>query len=227
MAIWNGICINPRPRTEPEAVRSAIQLLQGLPSSVIGDVMGGRLSGTAGLSPVNRSAVSLCGFAQTVRVRAGDNLLIHKALELLEPFDVLVVDGEGDVTRALVGEIMMTTAQVRGAAGFVIDGAVRDLDAFEAQAFPCWSRGVSLRGPYKEGPGSINVAVTVGGMLVNPGDILVGDSDGVIAVPILLAAEVAAKAQEKIRGEQETLAAIRAGTYSGAWVDAILKQKGF
>jgi regulator of RNase E activity RraA len=104
---------------------------------------------------------------------------------------------------------------------------VRDIDAFEALGFPCWARGISLRGPYKEGPGSINAPVTVGGMLVNPGDIMVGDSDGLVAVPASLAVETAAKAQEKIRTEQATLAAIRAGTYSSAWVDTILKQKGF
>lgn len=204
----------------------SIQLLQGIPSSIISDVMGGRLVGTTGLHPINRSVVSMCGNAVTVRVRAGDNLLIHKALEMLKAGDVLVVDGEADVTRALVGEIMMTTAHVRGAIGFVIDGAIRDADAFESLGFPCWARGISLRGPYKEGPGTINVPVTVGGMLVNPGDIMVGDSDGVVAVPAKLASEVAAKAAEKIRVEQETLLAIRAGTYSGAWVDAILKQKG-
>jgi regulator of RNase E activity RraA len=223
MSIWNGIEIHPRTLTDA----ASVQQLAGLPSSVIGDVMGGRLVGTTGLFPINRSIVSVCGSALTVRVRAGDNLLIHKALEMLQTGDVLVVDGEADVTRALVGEIMLTTAQVRGTVGFVIDGAIRDVDAFEALAFPCWARGVSLRGPYKEGPGSINVPITVGGMLVNPGDIMVGDSDGLVAVPRSLAAEVAAKAREKVRTEQETLAAIRAGTYSGAWVDDILKQKGF
>ncbi len=223
MSIWNGIEIHPRV----EANAAAIQLLQDIPSSIISDIMGGRLVGTTGLRPINRSVVSVCGNAVTVRVRAGDNLLIHKALEMLQVGDVLVVDGEADVTRALVGEIMMTTAHVRGAIGFVIDGAVRDIDAFETIGFPCWARGVSLRGPYKEGPGNINIPVTVGGMLVNAGDIVVGDSDGLVAIPVKLAAEVAAKAHEKIRVEQETLAAIRAGTYSGAWVDAILKQKGF
>jgi regulator of RNase E activity RraA len=223
MSIWNGIEIHPRM----QAPTASVELLRGLPSSIIGDIMGGRLVGTTGLRPVNRSVVSVCGQALTVRVRAGDNLLIHKALDMLEAGDVLVVDGEADVTRALVGEIMLTTAQVRGAVGFVIDGAVRDIDAFEALGFPCWARGISLRGPYKEGPGSINAPVTVGGMLVNPGDIMVGDSDGLVAVPASLAVETAAKAQEKIRTEQATLAAIRAGTYSSAWVDAILKQKGF
>jgi regulator of RNase E activity RraA len=207
------------------AFSAGISALQGLPSSVIGDVMG-RLVGTTGLHPVNRSPVAVCGNAVTVRVRAGDNLLIHKALDMLAPGDVLVVDGEGDVTRALVGEIMMTSAKVRGAVGFVMDGAVRDIDAFEVHKFPCWSRGVSLRGPYKDGPGSINVPIVVGGMLVNPGDILVGDADGVVAVPVALALHIAAEAKAKVAQEQATIRDILNGSYSSAWVDAALKQKG-
>lgn len=222
MTVFNGFDIRPRVPQCP----GAVDALRGLPTSVIGDVLGGRMIGTTGLRQVNRSAIGVCGNAFTVYVRAGDNLLIHKALDLLEPGDVLVVDGEGDVSRALVGEIMITAAQVRGAVAFVIDGAVRDAEAFEEQGFPCWSRGVSLRGPYKEGPGSINVPVNVGGMAVSPGNVIVGDADGVIAVPAALAAEAAAKARDKVRQEQETIAAIRDGTYSSAWVDAALRAKG-
>ncbi|MFL6691341.1 MAG: RraA family protein [Ramlibacter sp.] len=221
MSIFNGIDI--RPRVAGEA--AGIDALRGLPTSVIGDVMGGRIVGTTALRPVNRSPVTVCGNAFTVRVRAGDNLLIHKALDLLAAGDVLVVDSEGDISRALVGEIMMTSARVRGAAGFVMDGAVRDVEAFEQHRFPCWARGVSLRGPYKDGPGSINVPVTIGGMVVNPGDVIVGDSDGVVAVPAGLAMEVARKARDKVAHESQTIAAILAGTYSSAWVDAALKQK--
>jgi regulator of RNase E activity RraA len=220
---FNGIEILPRIGGD----RTRIDALRGLPTSVIGDVMGGRIVGTTALRPINRSPISACGNAVTVRVRAGDNLLIHKALDLLQPGDVLVVDSEGDVSRALVGEIMMTSARVRGAVGFVMDGAVRDAEAFEEHRFPCWARGVSLRGPYKDGPGSINVPVSVGGMLVNPGDVVVGDSDGVVAVPSALAVEVAAKAREKVEVEQATIAAIKDGTYSSAWVDAALKAKGY
>ncbi len=217
----NGITISPR--VDPFA--PGIQALGGIASSIVGDVMG-RLSGTTGLRPVNRSTVAVCGNAFTVRVRAGDNLLIHRALEMLEPGDVLVVDGEGDVTRALVGEIMMTSARVAGALGFVIDGAVRDVDAFEQHRFPCWSRGVSLRGPYKDGPGSINEPVTVGGMLVHPGDVIVGDGDGVVAVRPAEAMDVAKAAREKLAQEQATIQAILDGKYSSAWVHTALKQKG-
>lgn len=220
MSIFNGIEIGARVAADS----AGIEALRGLPTSVIGDVMG-RLVGTTALRPVNRSPATACGNAVTVRVRAGDNLLIHKALDLLQPGDFLVVDGEGDISRALVGEIMMTSARVRGAVGFVMDGAIRDVDAFEEHRFPCWARGVSLRGPYKDGPGSINVPVTVGAMLVHPGDIVVGDSDGLVAVAPAAAQQVAAKARAKVAQERETIAAILAGTYSSAWVDAALKQK--
>lgn len=221
MSILNGILIQPRVGGDT----ACIEALRGLPTSVIGDVMGGRLIGTTALRPINRSLVSTCGTAFTVRVRAGDNLLIHKALDMLEAGDVLVVDGEGDTSRALVGEIMMTSAKVRGAVAFVMDGAIRDADAFEANQFPCWARGLSLRGPYKDGPGSINVPVTIGGMLVHPGDIIVGDGDGIIAVPSHLAEQVATLAHAKVAHEQETIASILDGTYSSAWVDAALQQK--
>lgn len=222
MTMMNGIFIQHRVSADAHAIES----LRGLPTSVIGDVMGGRLIGTTALRPVNRSPVAACGNAFTVRVRGGDNLLIHKALDLLEPGDILVVDGEGDTSRALVGEIMMTSALMRGAVAFVMDGAIRDVDAFEEHRFPCWSRGISLRGPYKDGPGSINVPVSVGGMLVHPGDVVVGDSDGVIAVPRDLALQVADLSNAKIRHEKETIAAIKTGTYSSDWVEAALQNKG-
>ena len=217
----NGFSIYPR--TAP--FQPGIDALRGIASSIVGDAMG-RLVGTTGLTQVNKTPAQVCGNAFTVQVRAGDNLLIHKALDMLQPGDVLLVDGEGDVSRALVGEIMMNSAIQHGAIGFVIDGAVRDVTAFEDYKFACWARGVSLRGPYKDGPGAINVSITVGGMLVNPGDIVLGDADGVVTVPPALALQVAQAAKEKELAESKMIADIRAGTYSSAWVDAILKQKG-
>lgn len=217
----NGITIAERVA----GFAAGIDALRGVPSSVIGDVMG-RLTGTTALRPVHRSPLAVCGNAVTVRVRAGDNLLIHRALDMLQPGDVLLVDGEGDVSRALVGEIMMTSARVKGAVAFVMDGAVRDVDAFEEHRFPCWARGISLRGPYKDGPGSINQPVTVGGMLVHPGDVVVGDTDGVIAVRPDEALAVAKLAHEKVAHERQTIADILAGKYSSDWVKTTLAQKG-
>jgi regulator of RNase E activity RraA len=217
----SGISIKPCVSRDDAAVAA----LSDLPSSVISDVMG-RLVGTSGLHQINRTNLMVCGVAVTVQVRAGDNLLIHKALDMLRPGDVLVVDGEADVSRALVGEIMMTSAIVHGAIGFVIDGAVRDSEAFEANKFPCWARGLNLRGPYKDGPGSINYPVTVGGMLVYPGDIIVGDADGLVAVSPADALSVGKLARAKVVDEQKMMADIKSGNYSSAWVDALIKQKG-
>lgn len=212
-----GIQINPRV----PGVAALIGSFRGLPSSAIGDVMG-RIPGSVGLTPVNRSPVAMVGNAFTVRVRAGDNLLIHKALTMLEAGDVLLVDGEGDITRALVGELMMTTAKLRGCVGFVMDGAIRDVDAFEEAGFPCYARGVTPRGPYKDGPGCINVPVTIGGMTVNPGDVIVGDSDGIVAIPVGIADEIAKASWAKVDSEKVTLSEIASGTYDTAWIDKAL-----
>jgi regulator of RNase E activity RraA len=152
--------------------------------------------------------------------------MIHKALSTLVPGDVLVIDGDRDVGRALVGEIMSSVARVRGAVAFVVDGAVRDADSFETHRFPCWARGISLRGPYKEGPGAINVPVVVGGMRVNPGDIILCDGDGVVAIDPAQAQEVARLAKDKVAAEEATLKAIADGSYTAPWVDEILKTKG-
>ncbi|MEY2621730.1 MAG: hypothetical protein RIT26_1550 [Pseudomonadota bacterium] len=222
MSYLNGFEIFPHPNTPAAAVQS----LAGFATSIVSDIMGGRLVGSSDLRPVHRSVLTACGQAVTVRVRGGDNLMIHKALSTLQAGDVLVIDGDADVSRALVGEIMMSYAKSRGCVAFVVDGAIRDADSYETKQFPCWSRGINLRGPYKEGPGSINVPVVVGGMLVNPGDIILGDGDGVVAIPPAQAAVVAAKAQEKVDAEVASLKAIAAGTYTAPWVDEAIKAKG-
>ncbi len=222
MSELNGFEIHPHPNTPA----STVQALAGFATSIVSDIMGGRLVGTTDLRPVHRSVMTACGQAVTVRVRGGDNLMIHKALTTLQAGDVLVIDGDADTSRALVGEIMMSYAKSRGAVAFVVDGAVRDAASFEAKQFPCWARGIHLRGPYKEGPGMINVPVVVGGMLVNPGDIILCDGDGVVAIPPALAAQVTVKAQEKVDAEVATLKAIAAGTYTAPWVDEAIQAKG-
>ena len=141
----------------PKPAPDLIEAFRGAPTSVISDNLA-RLPGAVGLRPFHRGS-KLVGIAFTVRTRPGDNLAIHRALELVGPGDVIVVDGGGDETRALVGEIMKTIAEYRGAAGYVIDGAIRDVAAFAASDFPCFARTAIHRGPYKSGPGEINVPV--------------------------------------------------------------------
>lgn len=175
-----------------------------------------RLPGAVGLRPFHRGG-PMAGTALTVRVAAGDNLLIHQALTLVRPGDVIVVDGGGDISRALVGEIMTTVAISRGAAGFVIDGAIRDAGALAKGDFPCFARAAIHRGPYKNGPGAINVPVSVGGMVVAPGDIVVGDEDGVVAFSQAIATELLAKVRAQEAREAEIIKSIHEGRYAGAY----------
>jgi len=209
-----GVDIHPRK----EAFKEGIEALNGLATSVVSDVLG-RTIGAVGILPVNKSPISVCGNAVTVSVRAGDNLLIHKALQFLQPGDVLVIDGGGDISRALFGEIMMLVAKSRGAIGAVFDAAIRDVDAFEKHRFPCWARGINMRGPYKDGPGSINVPVSIGGMVVNPGDVILGDSDGIIALSPAIALEGARMGKEKEAVELQTIQSILDGKYDDSWID--------
>jgi RraA family protein len=191
------------------------EAFRGKPTSVISDNMD-RLPGPVGLQ-VFHSGQQLLGRALTVRTRAGDNLAIHQALELVKPGDVIVVDGGGDVSRALVGEIMKSIAERRGATGFVIDGAIRDSAAFAQSSFGCYARAAIHRGPYKNGPGEINVPVSVGGCVIMPGDIIVGDEDGVVAFAPEKAAQLLTAVNAQIEREAQIMRSIANGTYKGAY----------
>lgn len=152
--------------------------------------------------------------------------MVHKAMELAQPGDVIVVDAGGETSQAIIGELMQKYAIARGIAGFVIDGAIRDLAALAAEEFPVYARGITHRGPYKDGPGEINVPISVGGMVVNPGDILVGDEDGLLAISQDEAERVIEMAMRKSVEEANTLKSIAAGTVNKDWIDRTLKQKG-
>ena len=197
---------NPNSPAVPEAILDGFRTA---PVSIISDVMN-RLHGTRALRPYHRSG-RLLGTAVTVKTRPGDNQTLHRAYELLRPGDILVVDGGGDLTQALVGEIMMSRARAMGVAGFVIDGAIRDVDAFQQADFPCYARGVTHRGPYKSGPGEINVPVSIDGMVVMPGDVVVGDTDGIVAFDRADAAELLDLVRQQEEREANALAAIAEG----------------
>lgn len=186
---------------------------RGVQSSIISDCME-RAYGTIGIRPYHRAG-HMAGTAVTVKTRPGDNLALNEALKLARPGDVIVVDGGGDVSQALAGEIMVTQALSLGLAGFVIDGAIRDLGAIKVMDFPCYARDVCHRGPYKNGPGAINVPVCVGGLIVNPGDLVVGDDDGVIALSSELARELLPKIRAAEEWEAQLLAGYRARISQG------------
>jgi regulator of RNase E activity RraA len=194
---------------------SLLEAFRGKPTSVISDNLD-RLPGPVGLRPFH-SGQQLLGRALTVRTRAGDNLAVHRALDLVKPGYAIVVDGGGDVSRALVGEIMKAIAERRGAAGFVIDGAIRDCAAFAQSAFPCYARAAIHRGPYKNGPGEIDVPICVGGCAIMPGDIIVGDDDGVVAFSQEKAPQLLAAVNAQIAREEQIMQSIANGTYKGAY----------
>ncbi|NLY26560.1 MAG: RraA family protein [Alcaligenaceae bacterium] len=199
------------------------QLFDGVPTSIISDSMR-RIAGSRTLVPRHASG-GVVGTAYTVKVRSGDNLYIHDALRKARPGQILVVDGEGHKERALVGEIMMQVARMRGLAGFIIYGAIRDSAAFKEHNFPCYSCWVTHQGPLKNGPGEHNVPVAIDNCVVSPGDIVVGDADGVVFVPQEKAQEIAASSRKKMQAEANVLAGIADGIYDDAWIDAALKNQ--
>jgi regulator of RNase E activity RraA len=214
-------------RILPPAKRPSAALLRqykGVVVAHLSDNMG-RLQGAIDFMPMHKGGQML-GVALTVRVPPGDNLMVHKAIDIAQPGDVIVVDAGGEVTTAIIGEIMTTLAAKRKVAGMVIDGAVRDAGALAKSSFPVYARGVTHRGPYKDGPGEINVPISVGGMVVNPGDIIVGDDDGFVAVPQEGAEQLIKMAKKKLAEETQTLKEIAKGTVDRSWVDKALKAKG-
>lgn len=172
-----------------------IQKFKGIPSSNIGDMLNRLSCMRPEIIPFNDRP--LLGPALTVKVPAGDNLMLHRALDLAKPGDIIVVDGEGYGHRSLMGEMMLDYAVRRGIAGFVIDGMVRDGNALKEAPIPFYAIGTTPQGPYKNGPGEINVPIACGGQVVFPGDILVGDEDGIVVIRPQWAEELADLAAEK------------------------------
>jgi RraA family protein len=216
-----GFRINPAPPRPPAAL---LEPFRGVVTPHISDNMS-RLCGVVGLTRYNGSG-KLVGTAFTVKTRPGDNLMVHKALDIAGPGDVIVVDGGGDLNNALVGELMTLYARTRGILGFVIDGAIRDVATFASSDFPCYARGHVHRGPYKDGPGEINVPVAIGGLVIEPGDVVVGDEDGLVAFPPGEAASLIERARAWAAKEEEAKAAIRDRRYDRNWIDETLRAKG-
>ena len=205
--------------------RELVEEFRGLPVANIADEMNRLFCVDARIKPLNHTP--LLGTAFTVKAKVGDNLMFHKAIDMAQPGDVIVVDVQGDLTNSLTGEIMMRLAAKRGLAGVVVDGAVRDADALREMEFSVYAAGVTPKGPYKEGPGEINVPVSCGGVVVFPGDILVGDGDGIVVISPKDALAVLEKAKKKLAQEQATFKAIEEGTLDrSAYSDEAFIKKG-
>lgn len=208
-------------RVSPDIVAQAAKYQ----AAILADVAGrrGTLDRVAPLSPGMR----LAGPALTIEVRAGDNLMIHAAMAMAKPGDVLVIDGKGDTSCALMGALMINACKVLGLGGVVIDGAIRDTDELRELGFPVFAVGANPNGPTKFIPGRINWPVSAGGISISPGDLVVGDADGVVVVEREKAASLLPLAAKKVADETKRLDDIKAKrALKPGWLDASLRAAG-
>lgn len=210
-------------KNEVRVSKDVVEKFRAIPVANVSDCMSRITAGGAPLRPMHKSGV-LAGPAFTVKTRPGDNLMIHKALDMAQPGDVIVVDAGADLTNALIGEIMVAYAQSKGVAGIVINGAIRDHDTISQGDFPVYAKGVTHRGPYKDGPGEINGMISIDGMVICPGDLIVGDADGLLCVPYAATADIYAAAHAKHAAESVTIQQIKDGMLDTSWVDKALER---
>lgn len=202
-----------------------VQAFRELPVANVSDSMSRLAAFGPELRPMHASGV-LAGPALTVRSRPGDNLMLHKAIDMARPGDIIVMDAGGDLTNALMGELMLAHAIRRGVAGVVLHGAIRDAEAIRERNLPFYACGITHRGPYKNGPGEIGLPISLGGSVINPGDLILGDFDGVVAVPQEEAEVILAATRKKHAAETKQMAETEAGTLDRAWVDRALEEAG-
>ena len=216
-----GFRILPTP---PRLDDALVRAFQGMASSNVADAMGRFGFMDPGIQ--SRSGLPVCGIAVTVNARPADNLMIHKALQLAQVGDVIVVSTGGNLANAVFGELMCRTAVASRLGGLVVDGAIRDVEGITALGFPAYSRSVSPGACDKDGPGEINVAISCGGTVVAAGDLIVGDRDGIAVVPRAHASEVLGLVRDLVKKEHARVAEINAGTIFKAEIDDALRKKG-
>jgi 4-hydroxy-4-methyl-2-oxoglutarate aldolase len=209
-------------RVDASIVREASQYA----SSILADVAGRRGALNGRIAPLAPS-MRFAGPALTVEVRPGDNLMIHAAMAIAKPGDVIVVDGKGDLNAALIGEIMSQQCVALGVAAVVIDGAVRDSEAIRALGFPMFAAGLNPNGPTKNVPGRLNHPVSIGGVTIHAGDLVVGDADGVTVVERAKAASLLPLAAEKVAAETKRIDDIKSRrALRPGWLDGALRAAG-
>lgn len=217
-----GFHVHAHPnRVSPEIIKA----FAGLPVANVSDVMS-RLAGAGPILLQRHGGGTMAGPAVTVKTRPGDNLMIHKAIDIAEPGDIIVVDADGDLSNALIGELMVAHARYRGLGGLVIYGAIRDVGVIAKGDFPVYAAGTNHRGPYKDGPGTVNAPIALCGMIVAPGDLILGDEDGVVAVPKAQAMEICEAAIKKAAAEAKQMQQTLTGSMDRSWIDRTLREKG-
>jgi regulator of RNase E activity RraA len=224
--------LHPGPgfRIRDEVERPDPELVAGFgafETPAISDLMNRLYTMDPDIRPMTNPDLRILGPACTVRVYPGDNLMVHKSLDIAQPGDVIVVAAGGSPMNAALGDLVSTKARHRGVTGFVCDGFIRDLPAIRNLGdFPVFARGVTPVGPLHRGPGEINFPIAAGGIVVNPGDIVVGDLNGVVIVPRVIAEELLERLIAQTASEADYVAAIARGDFSNAWVDKLLDQSG-
>lgn len=224
--------MNPGPgfrvRRESSSTDSAtLAAFAEFDTARISDLMNRLFTMSPDIKPMTHRDLKILGPACTVKVYPGDNLMVHKSLDIAKPGDVIVVDSSGSTLTAVLGGLVSTKARHRGIAGFVVDGLIRDLSSIVSLGdFPVFARGLTPIGPLHRGPGEINYPVSVGGIVVHPGDIIVGDENGVVVVPRDSVTDLLERLTSRTTVEAEYEAAVARGEFSNDWVDAILADAG-
>jgi regulator of RNase E activity RraA len=204
---------------------AVVDRFRGVPTGHVGDALGRSAAMDYRIKPV-APGMAFCGVAFTVQARPVDNLVIWKAIELAQPGDVLVVATGGHLGHSMWGDLTSRVAAARGLAALVTDGAVRDVSGIVESGFAVFAAAVTPNSPHKDGPGEMNVPIACGGQVVHPGDILVGDEDGVVVVPRVVAADALVELQRIDAYERDFLAAINAGDLFPNSVDRLLAERG-
>ncbi|MBI4547772.1 MAG: RraA family protein [Ignavibacteriae bacterium] len=221
--------INPGPgfRIRTNIKRPDPAIIAGLgefETPVISDLMNRLYTMTPAIHNLTAPELNILGSACTVKVFPGDNLMVHKSLDLAAPNDIIVVDAGGSSMNAVMGDLVCTKARHRQIGGFVVDGYVRDIPGILELHFPVYARGITPIGPLHRGPGEVNFPIQCGGIVVHPGDIIVGDMNGVVVVPQEIASALLQRLRDRRGAEAEYLAAVKRGEFSNEWVDTILTE---
>ena len=202
-----------------------IEPFQEFSTPDISDLLNRLYAMDPGIRCLTGSHHQLCGPACTVKVFPGDNLMVHKALDVAQPGDIIVVDASRSTQNAVLGDLISAKARHRKIAGFIVDGMIRDLPSILELDYPVFARGTTPIGPLHRGPGEINYPIACGGIVVNPGDLIVADAAGTIVVPREIAAELLERLELHKSTNEAYFEAVRRGDFSNQWVDRLLKEE--
>ena len=197
--------------------------LNGASTGMLVDCLGGRGALCQTVKPVNSAATRFTGVALTCDAGPADNLAVFGALYLAQPGDVIVIATDAFMATAVIGDLVVGMAKNKGVSAMVTDGCVRDVEGTIATGLPCFASGVTPNSPARNGPGSAGLPITIGGVAVNSGDVLVGDTDGVVVVPIDLLDDVLARLEDVKRAEAALDARVAAGLTMTEFASAVIE----